>query len=45
MAKGVVAERSSVNKEMKTGAFEVLVDDLRVLSKAQTPPFAIHDET
>lgn len=45
MAKGVVAERSSVNKEMKTGAFEVLVDDLRVLSKAQTPPFAITDET
>ena len=45
MAKGVVAERSSVNKEMKTGAVEVLVDDLRVLSKAQTPPFAITDET
>ena len=45
MAKGVVAERSSVNKEMKTGAVEILVEDLRVLSKAQTPPFAITDET
>ena len=37
LAKGVVAERSSINKDMKTGAVEVLVDDLRVLSKAQTP--------
>lgn len=45
LAKGVVAERSSINKDMKTGAVEVLVDDLRVLSKAQTPPFAITDET
>lgn len=45
MAKGVVAERSSVNPDMKTGAVEILVDDLRVLSKAQTPPFAITDET
>ncbi|MFR4394125.1 MAG: aspartate--tRNA ligase [Ruminococcus callidus] len=45
LAKGVVAERSSINKDMKTGTVEVLVDDLRVLSKAQTPPFAITDET
>ena len=45
LAKGIVAERSSINKDMKTGAVEVLVDDLRVLSKAQTPPFAITDET
>lgn len=45
MAKGVTAKRSSVNPEMKTGEVEILVDDLRILSKAQTPPFAITDET
>lgn len=45
MAKGVVAKRSSVNPDMKTGEVEIIVDDLRVLSKAQTPPFVISDET
>lgn len=45
MAKGIVAKRSSVNPDMKTGEVEILVEDLRVLSKAQTPPFAITDET
>ncbi len=45
MAKGVVAKRSSINPDMKTGEVEIIVDDLRVLSKAQTPPFAISDET
>ncbi len=45
MAKGIVAKRSSINPDMKTGEVEILVDDLRVLSKAQTPPFAITDET
>lgn len=45
MAKGMVANRSSVNPDLKTGAVEILVEDLRVLSKAQTPPFAITDET
>ena len=30
---------------MKTGQVEILVDDLRILAKAQTPPFAITDET
>ncbi|MCI5845170.1 MAG: aspartate--tRNA ligase, partial [Oscillospiraceae bacterium] len=45
MAKGEVIPRSSVNTEMKTGAVEIKVTDLRVLSKAQTPPFAISDET
>ena len=45
MAKGVVAKRASINPDMKTGAVEILVDDLRILSKAQTPPFAVTDET
>lgn len=44
-AKGVVCERSSKNSEIPTGDIEVLVSDLRVLSKAQTPPFEIVDET
>lgn len=38
-------QRSNVNPDMKTGQVEILVDDLRILAKAQTPPFAITDET
>ncbi len=45
LAKGVVTKRSSINPDMKTGEVEILVETLRVLSKAQTPPFAITDET
>lgn len=47
MAKGKVAQRDefNFNDEIKTGRIEILVDELRVLSKAQTPPFAITDET
>ncbi len=44
-AKGTVCERSSKNLEIPTGEIEILVDDLRILSKAQTPPFEIVDET
>lgn len=44
-AKGRVLERSAKNSEIPTGDIEVLVDDLRVLSKAQTPPFEIVDNT
>lgn len=45
MAKGVVRERESKNKELKTGDIEIFVEDLRILAKAQTPPFEITDET
>ncbi len=45
MAKGMVRKRESVNKELKTGAVEVYVADLRILSKAQTPPFEITDQS
>ena len=45
MAKGVVAKRESVNKEIKTGEIEIFVEDLRILSVAQTPPFHITDNT
>ncbi|MGN0669621.1 MAG: aspartate--tRNA ligase [Oscillospiraceae bacterium] len=41
MVKGVVRARESVNSEIKTGNIEILPTDLRVLSKAQTPPFEI----
>ncbi len=45
MAKGLLRNRESVNKEIKTGDVEILVSDLRILSKAQTPPFEITDST
>ncbi|MEE1218874.1 MAG: aspartate--tRNA ligase [Ruminococcus sp.] len=44
-AKGIVAERSAKNKDIPTGEIEIIVDDLRILSKAQTPPFEIVDES
>ncbi|MCM1524824.1 MAG: aspartate--tRNA ligase [Ruminococcus sp.] len=44
MAKGEVRERESVNDKIPTGRVEILVDDLRILAKAQTPPFEIVDD-
>ncbi len=44
-AKGVVCERSAKNADIPTGDIEIVVNDLRVLSKAQTPPFEIVDES
>lgn len=41
MAKGVVIPRESINKEIPTGTVEIMVSDLRILSKAQTPPFEV----
>ena len=45
MAKGEVRERESKNPKLKTGNVEIFVTDLRVLSKAETPPFEITAET
>lgn len=45
MAKGMVQERESVNDKLKTGRVEIAVSDLRILAKAQTPPFEITSET
>lgn len=45
MAKGTVIERESKNDKLKTGNVEIFVTDLRILSKAQTPPFEITAET
>lgn len=41
MVKGAAVKRESVNTEIKTGAFEIIVDDLRILAAAQTPPFEV----
>lgn len=40
-AVGVVAERESKNHDIPTGEIEVIVNDFRIVSKAQTPPFEI----
>lgn len=41
VAKGVVRARESVNNDIKTGNLEIVANDLRILAKAQTPPFEI----
>lgn len=43
---GVVARRpvGTVNPDLKTGEIEVLAEELRILSKAKTPPFYITDQ-
>lgn len=45
--KGTVIPRrpGMANAKLGTGDIEVQVDDIEVLSKAQTPPFSISDET
>ncbi len=43
--KGRVIKRESKNLNLGTGAIEVLVQDLTILNKAQTPPFTIENET
>ena len=44
-AKGTVRERSSKNKDIPTGDVEVAVTELRILSKSETPPFAIEENS
>jgi aspartyl-tRNA synthetase len=45
MARGTVRRRESVNPDLPTGEVEIFVTELRILAKAQTPPFHITDET
>ena len=45
MAHGKVVLRDVPNDKMKTGKVEILADDLRILSRAQTPPFEIVDSS
>lgn len=40
-AKGIVRERAAKNPEIPTGDVELEVTDLRLLSKSETPPFEI----
>ncbi|MBR5516176.1 MAG: aspartate--tRNA ligase [Clostridia bacterium] len=44
-AKGVVRQRSSVNKNIPTGEIEIAVDELKILSAAHTPPFEVSDNS
>lgn len=44
MAKGIVRRRESINPDIPTGEVEIFVTELRILSKAQTPPFHITDD-
>lgn len=45
MAKGKVRERSSKNPDLPTGNIEIELEELKILSKAQTPPFEITADT
>lgn len=40
-AVGTVCERESKNKDIPTGEIEIIVKELRIISKAETPPFDI----
>ncbi len=40
-ATGTVRVRSSINNEIPTGEVEIAVTELRILNKAETPPFEI----
>ena len=42
-ATGKVVERASKNPKMETGDIEIVLSTLKVLNKAQTPPFTIED--
>lgn len=42
---GVVAERSSKNKNIPTGDVEIIASKLNVLNKSEVPPFTIEDNT
>ncbi|NLJ94643.1 MAG: aspartate--tRNA ligase [Clostridiaceae bacterium] len=44
-ARGTLRKRESVNHDMPTGEWELHVQELRILSKAKTPPFYIEKDT
>ena len=44
-ATGKVVERASKNTKIPTGEVEVVLDSLKVLNAAQTPPFTIEDNS
>ena len=42
---GVVSKRDSINKKIKTGEIEVIVNSINILSKSKELPFEISDST
>ena len=44
-AVGTVVERQSKNPKMPTGDIEISLSSVKILNKAQTPPFTIEDES
>ena len=42
---GIISKRSSVNKNIKTGEIEVVVNSIEILSKSKELPFEISDST
>ncbi len=42
--RGVLRRRQDENPDMKTGAFELHASELRIFSKAKTPPFYIEED-
>ena len=42
---GTVAERSSKNPNLGTGDIELIVSQMNILNKSETPPFTIEDES
>lgn len=42
---GKVVERYSINDKIPTGGVEVFPDDIQILSKSETPPFTIENES
>jgi len=42
---GNIVERSNKNADLPTGDIELIVEQLTVLNKSNTPPFTIEDET
>jgi len=43
--KGLVSERSNKNRKIPTGEIEIIVSELLIINKSETPPFTIEDET
>ncbi len=42
-AKGILRERSNPNEDLPTGRVELQVQELKILSRAETPPFVLDD--
>lgn len=42
---GIVRERSNKNKDIPTGEVEILVENLEILNKSETPPFTLESDS